>query len=167
MKQTQGAAHPLNFSERFMAASSLTVGKAAVDTSNRELKNHLFVSLAVIANTLGNFLLSVGMRSTIFKPWGSPLEYLRIFANPWIDAGVVLLLVWFAAQLSLLSWADLSYVLPITAASYVLTAVFGKVFLHEFISLSRWFGILAISMGVLLVIGTSPRARLGAREIVP
>jgi drug/metabolite transporter (DMT)-like permease len=150
-----------------MAASSLILDKPADRSCTRELKNHVFVSLAVIANTFGNFLLSVGMRSMDFKPWASPLQYISIFANPWIDAGVVLLLVWFAAQLSLLSWADLSYVLPITAASYVLTAVLGKVFLHEFISLSRWFGILAISMGVLLVIGTSPRARLGAREILP
>jgi len=150
-----------------MAASTLTLDRPAAKSSAREWKSHIFVSLAVIANTLGNFLLSVGMRPMDFQPWGSPLQYLRIFANPWIDVGVVLLLVWFAAQLSLLSWADLSYVLPITAASYVLTAVLGKVFLHEFISLSRWFGILAISMGVLLVIGTSPRARLGAREILP
>lgn len=150
-----------------MAAPSLILDQPVARSSAGELKNHVFVSLAVIANTLGNFLLSVGMRSMDFKPWASPLQYIRIFANPWIDAGVVLLLIWFAAQLSLLSWADLSYVLPITAASYVLTAVLGKVFLHEFISISRWFGILAISMGVLLVIGTSPRARLGAREILP
>jgi len=150
-----------------MAAPSLILDQPVTRISTGDLKNHIFVSLAVIANTLGNFLLSVGMRSMDFKPWASPLEYLRIFANPWIDAGVVLLLVWFAAQLSLLSWADLSYVLPVTAASYVLAAVLGKVFLHEFISISRWFGILAISMGVLLVIGTSPRARLGAREILP
>src|SRR5579864_8875587 len=150
-----------------MAAPSLILDQPVTRSSAGELKNHIFVSLAVIANTLGNFLLSVGMRSMDFKPWASPLQYLRIFANPWIDAGVVLLLIWFAAQLSLLSWADLSYVLPVTAASYVLAAVLGKVFLHEFISISRWFGILAISMGVLLVIGTSPRARLGAREILP
>jgi len=150
-----------------MAAPSLILDQPVTRSSTGDLKNHIFVSLAVIANTLGNFLLSVGMRSMDFKPWASPLQYLRIFANPWIDAGVVLLLIWFAAQLSLLSWADLSYVLPVTAASYVLAAVLGKVFLHEFISISRWFGILAISMGVLLVIGTSPRARLGAREILP
>ncbi len=150
-----------------MAASSLTLDNETVDGRSRELKNHVFVALAVIANALGNFLLSVGMRTMDFKPWASPLQYIRIFANPWVDAGVVLLLVWFASQLSLLSWADLSYVIPITAASYVLTAVLGTVFLHEFISLSRWFGILAISMGVLLVIGTTPRATLGAREILP
>jgi len=140
MTQTEG--YRINSIRLFMAASSLTLDKAAVDSPRRELKNHVFVSLAVIANTLGNLLLGVGMGAMDFKPWGSPLQYVRIFANLWIDAGVVLLLVWFAAQLSLLSWADLSYVLPITAASYGLTAVLGKVFLHEFISLSRWCGIL-------------------------
>jgi drug/metabolite transporter (DMT)-like permease len=150
-----------------MAASSITLDKVTVSSIGRELKNHIFVSLAVVANTLGNFLLSVGMRSIHFQPWGSPLEYLRIFLNPWIGAGVVLLLVWFGAQLSLLSWADLTYVLPVTAGSYVLTAVLGKIFLHEFISLSRWFGILAISMGVLMVIGTKPRAKLGAQVMLP
>ena len=120
-----------------------------------------------MANTLGNFLLSIGMRQLDFQPSASPVEYLRIFANPWIDGGVLLLIVWFASQLSLLSWSDLTYVLPITGASYVLTAVLGKVFLHEFVSMSRWLGIFAISMGVVLVIGTSPKAKLGPREVVP
>jgi len=107
------------------------------------------------------------MHDMAFKPSGSPVQYIQIFANPWIDAGVILLIVWFVSQLSLLSWADLSYVLPITAGSYVLTAVLGDVFLHEFVSLARWFGIFAISSGVLLVIGTSPRAKLGTGEVLP
>jgi drug/metabolite transporter (DMT)-like permease len=132
-----------------------------------ERKNRIAITLAVIANTLGNFLLSLGMHGMAFKPSGPPLQYIQIFANPWIDAGVILLIVWFVSQLSLLSWADLSYVLPITAGSYVLTAVLGKVFLHEFVSLARWSGIFAISSGVLLVIGTSPKAKLGAEEILP
>ena len=132
-----------------------------------KLKHHTCVVLAVVANTLGNFLLSVGLRHMDFQPSASPLEYLQIFANPWVDGGVLLLIVWFASQLSLLSWSDLSYVLPITGASYVLTAVLGKVFLHEFVSISRWIGILVISLGVVLVIGTAPKAKLGPREILP
>jgi drug/metabolite transporter (DMT)-like permease len=128
-------------------------------------KNHLFVSLAVVANTVGNFLLSVGMHDMQFNASASPLEYLRIFANPWIDIGVLLLIVWFASQLSLLSWADLSYVIPVTSASYVLTAILGKLFLHEFISLARWSGIFVISVGVMLVMGTSPRPNLAAPNL--
>jgi drug/metabolite transporter (DMT)-like permease len=107
------------------------------------------------------------MRQTDFRPSASPLDYLQIFTNPWIDCGVLLLIVWFASQLSLLSWSDLSYVLPITGGSYVLTAVLGKVFLHEFVSISRWLGILVISLGVILVMGTAPKAKLGPREVVP
>jgi hypothetical protein len=101
------------------------------------------------------------------EAFGIAFEYLRIFTNPWIDGGVVLLIVWFASQLSLLSWGDLSYVLPITAGSYVLTAVLGKIFLHEFISLARWSGICVISAGVMLVVGTCPRGKLSPREIIP
>ena len=133
----------------------------------REFKHQLFVWLAVIANTAGNFLLSVGMHAIHLKPSASPLEYLRIFVNPWIDAGVILLIIWFASQLSLLSWADLSYVLPVTATSYVLTAMLGKIFLHEFMSLARWSGIFVISAGVMLVVGTCPRTNLSPREILP
>jgi uncharacterized membrane protein len=131
------------------------------------IKHHTCVILAVIANTLGNFLLSVGMRQMDFQPSASPLDYLQIFANPWIDGGILLLIVWFASQLSLLSWSDLSYVLPITGASYVLTAVLGKVLLHEWVSMSRWLGILVISLGVGLVIGSAPKAKLGPREVIP
>jgi drug/metabolite transporter (DMT)-like permease len=150
-----------------MTEPILTVDTTAIDSSGREFKNQLFVCLAVIANTAGNFLLSVGMHAIQLKPSAAPLEYLRIFRNPWIDTGVILLIIWFASQLSLLSWADLSYVLPITAASYVLTAVLGKIFLHELISLARWSGICVISGGVMLVVGTSPRAKLSPREILP
>ena len=135
--------------------------------TRRQMKNHIFVILAVIANTLGNFLLTLGMRAMDFKLSASPFDYIRIFANPWIDAGVILLMVWLVAQLSLLSWADLTYVLPITAASYVLTAVLGNLFLAESISILRWSGILLISVGVTTVIGTSPKARLSAEEMVP
>ena len=142
-------------------------GELTTETSRGRLKNHLFVALAVIANTLGNFLLTFGMRAMDFKLSASPSDYIRFFGNPWIDVGVILLIVWLVAQLTLLSWADLSYVLPITAGSYVLTAVLGKFFLSESISIIRWSGILLISAGVMAVIGTSPKGRLGPREIIP
>jgi uncharacterized membrane protein len=128
------------------------------------MKNHLFVWLAVLTNTIGNFLLSVGMHQVQMSHTAYGLEYLRMFANPWIDAGVLLLIIWLASQLSLLSWADLSYVLPVTSASYVLTAILGHVFLHESVSLARWSGICAISIGVMLVMGTPPRARTASQE---
>jgi drug/metabolite transporter (DMT)-like permease len=81
----------------------------------------------------------------------------RIAANPWVIAGAVILIGWLIAQLSLLSWADLTYVLPISASSYVLSAILGAVSLHEHVTTSRWAGILLIASGVAVVARTKAR----------
>ena len=71
--------------------------------------------------------------------------------DPWVAAGVILLIVWLVSQMLLLSWADLSYVLPVTSAGYVLTAISGRLFLNEHISMARWAGVTLIMAGVVLV----------------
>ena len=88
-----------------------------------------------------------------FSPW----PYIHAFLNPLVAVGVVLLIVWLISQLSLLSRVDLSYVLPVTSVSYVLTALMGKFLLHEPVSTERWIGIGLIVLGVSLVSRTAPR----------
>ena len=56
----------------------------------------------------------------------------------------------------LLSWADLSWVLPVTSIGYVVVALIGKVLLHETITGRRWAGIVLIVAGVALVSGSAP-----------
>lgn len=68
--------------------------------------------------------------------------------NPWVTAGILLLLTFFACYMSALSWADLTYVLPATSLSYVLVALIGHFRLHEEISPARWLGIALIAAGV-------------------
>jgi drug/metabolite transporter (DMT)-like permease len=104
----------------------------------------------VILNALGNYSLSRGMRVL-------GAVDLRIATNPWVLGGVVLLIGWLLAQLSLLSWADLTYVLPITAVSYVLSAILGAMSLHEHVTPARWSGILLIAGGVAVVSRTRAR----------
>jgi uncharacterized membrane protein len=109
------------------------------------------LSLAVVLlNALGNYCLSRGMRTL------GEVD-LRIVTSPWVLGGVMLLIGWLLAQLSLLSWADLTYVLPITAVSYVLSAILGAVSLNEHVSPLRWAGILLIAAGVLVVSRTRAR----------
>ncbi len=114
------------------------------------------IVVAVMSNVMGNFALGHGMRLLGETVSFSPLPYIEAFLHPWVAIGVALLCVWIVAQLSLLSRADLSYVLPVTAASYVLTALLGHYLLDERISLTRWFGIGAITVGVAIVGRTAP-----------
>src|SRR4029077_19897058 len=119
------------------------------------LKTRIFTAIVVVTNVLGNSLLSRGMQSVGELLSLSPLPYIRALFNPWVAAGVSLLIVWLLSHMALLSWADLSYVLPMTAVAYVLVAVVGTLFLHEQVSLVRWAGITLIMLGVILVGRTS------------
>lgn len=90
----------------------------------------------------------------------STLVYVSLLlTNNWIVVGTALLIIWMVAQLSMLTWADLTYVLPVTAAVYVVTAILSKFFLDERVSGIRWAGVVVISCAVLLVAETSPRTK--------
>jgi uncharacterized membrane protein len=104
----------------------------------------------VVLNAVGNYCLSRGMRVLGEVDW-------RAMTNPWVLTGVVLLIGWLLADLFLLSWADLTYVLPISAGSYVLSAILGAVSLHEHVSPARWAGIVLIGGGVAVVARTRAR----------
>ena len=62
------------------------------------------------------------------------------------------------SKMLLLSWADLSYVLPVTAFGYVLNALLGRLFLGENVTPARWAGTLLIMGGVVLVGMGNPHA---------
>ncbi len=114
--------------------------------------------MVVVTNVVGNLLLSMGMRrvgSMIGQP---PIAYIQALFHPLVAGGVALLIVWLISQMTLLSWADLSYVVPVTSIGYVLAALAGRVFLHEQITLQRWGGIGLIMFGVMLVSRTKPKA---------
>ena len=81
----------------------------------------------------------------------SPLAYVPLIFSPWVLLGTMLLILWLLSRMTLLGWADLSYVLPVTAIGYVLTAVLGKYFLGEEISYQGWAGTALIVAGIILV----------------
>lgn len=131
-------------------------------TARLQLKTRMFTALVVLSNVLGNFSLTWGLRRVGGALGISPLAYIEVLFNPWVALGVSLLILWLLSHMALLSWADLSYVLPVTSMGYVLAAVVGRVFLHEQISWTRWAGILFIMLGVWLVSKTAPRSTPGS-----
>ena len=115
------------------------------------LKTWLFAAVVIVSNVFGNLFLKRGMPPAL----ATPFDYITVLFHPWVALGVLLLIVWLMSRMALLSWADLSYVLPVTSVGYVLVAVAGKVLLNERISLQRWAGIGLIVAGVALVSGGS------------
>jgi uncharacterized membrane protein len=122
----------------------------------------LTLMLAVIAaNSAGNFALRVGMAQVGRTVSLSPLPYLSALLNPWVLIGVALLIGWLILQLSLLSRADLAYVLPITAMANTVAALLGAFVLYEHVTRTGWIGIGLITIGAWLVGQTNSRTHSG------
>jgi drug/metabolite transporter (DMT)-like permease len=124
------------------------------ETARLRLKTWVFTAILVFSNAFGDFFVKRGLPASVRL--SSPLEYIGALFQPWVALGVVLLIVWQMSRMALLSWADLSYVLPVTSVGYVLVALIGKVLLHEAITGRRWAGVVLIMAGVALVSGSAP-----------
>ncbi len=98
-------------------------------------------------------MLSHGMKQIGSISTHHLLSIVPAILNPWVAAGILLLLAFFAAYTTALSWADLTYVLPATSLGYVLLALIAMFVLHEHVSPSRWLGITLITGGVGFVAG--------------
>ena len=119
------------------------------------MKNALFVALIVLGNTFGNTFLAITMNQLPGFPTVTLLSYaIALVTSPYFLSGTFLIALSMFAQLSMYTWADLSYVLPVTASGYVITALLGKFLLNETVSVSRWIGVLVIAFGVVLVAET-------------
>lgn len=114
--------------------------------------------MVVIANAAGNVVLGHGMRQVGPVASYSPVELigacLRAMSNPWVIAGVLVLMTFFAAHTLVLSWADLSYVLLVTSIGYPLVVLLSWWLLGEAVTPQRWAGTILITVGVMLVGGT-------------
>jgi drug/metabolite transporter (DMT)-like permease len=122
------------------------------EAARLRIKTWICATVVVLSNVFGNLFLKRGMPADL----PTPLSYITALFQPWAALGVALLVLWLISRMALLSWADLSYVLPVTSIGYVLVALAGKAFLHEAIGAKRWSGILLIVAGVALVSAASP-----------
>lgn len=121
-------------------------------------KTRILLAIVIVSNSIGNVVLSYGMRAvgdiSSYSPASLVSSAIAAFANPWVLLGTSLLVLFFAAHTLLLTWADLSYVLLVTSCGYALVAALGAIFLDESISPLRWCGIALVSCGVALVAST-------------
>jgi len=110
----------------------------------------VLAGVAVFAVT-GDALVSRGMKQGGSISLHDLPGIILVVFRPEVALGVFFLLAFFACYMAALSWADLTYVLPTTSVSFILLTLVAKFILHENVSLSRWLGVLLISVGVGVV----------------
>jgi drug/metabolite transporter (DMT)-like permease len=117
----------------------------------------LFIMLvAVLALTAGETALSKGMKQIDRLQGGWVDQTLAVLHNGWIASGLLLLLGHLGLYMLALKSADLSFALPLTAASYPLAALVARFYLHEEVSLARGLGTLVITVGIAIVVLGEP-----------
>jgi drug/metabolite transporter (DMT)-like permease len=111
--------------------------------------------LIVVAGTGGELCISRSMKSIgeihDFRP-RSLIQFVRAALRlRWTQAGVALMALGFFSLVVVLSFDEVSFVVPFTALSYVAGALGARVFLGERISRHRWLGIATVALGVTIV----------------
>ncbi|HLJ29798.1 MAG TPA: EamA family transporter [Candidatus Angelobacter sp.] len=116
----------------------------------------LFFLLVMIAGTAGELCMARAMKTvgevTDFRPWALVGVARRALSVPWTWIGLGLMTLAFFALLAVLAIENVSFVVPVTALSYAVGALGGRVFLHERVNAARWAGVLLVCIGVTLVL---------------
>ena len=140
-----------------LTVQSFSSSVPAQQDLSRKARTLLLVVLVIFFNALGNLSLAWGMKHVSEALGINPLSYLRAMLHPAVASGILLLILWLLTRMALLSWADLSFVLPLTSLGYVLAAVLGKMFLNEAVTPRHWIGTGLIFAGTLLVGSTQSK----------
>jgi drug/metabolite transporter (DMT)-like permease len=109
----------------------------------------------IVAGTGGELCVSRAMKGVgevhDFRPRSLIRFFLHALRLPWIWAGVGLMTLGFASLLAILSFLEVSFVVPASALSYAVGAFGAQLFLGERITRHRWLGIAVVTLGVTLV----------------
>jgi drug/metabolite transporter (DMT)-like permease len=119
------------------------------------IKTLVLVLIAGMLGGTGHVMLAKGMK-TIGDLTEAPTSRLggmvgRAVTNPWVLLGVALQAAFFFMYLTLLSRADVSKILPMTAFDYIVVTLLAQLVLAELVTPARWAGIVFIVLGVFLV----------------
>lgn len=116
----------------------------------------VFFILIIVVGTAGELCVTRAMKSmgevTDFRPAALIKIVPRALSIGWMRLGLTLMAVAFFSLLGMLSLEKVSIVIPMTALSYVVGTVGGKLFLREQVSWRRCAGVLLVCVGIALVV---------------
>ena len=123
------------------------------------IKTLVMVLSMVLCANAGDLMLKRGMSqigAVEISASGLAHAFHMTVTSGTIWIGIIFLIGFMASYMTVLSWADYSYVMPAGAFGYAILTLLAVVFLHESVSPRRWVGVLLICVGVLLVGQTKP-----------
>src|ERR1700676_5677624 len=124
------------------------------------IKTLVVILVMVVCANVGDLMLKRGMTqigAVGLSRAGLEHAFRLTVTNGTIWIGILFLVGFTVSYMTVMSWADYSYVMPAGAFGYALLTLLAVVFLHEKVSLQRWAGVLFICVGVILVSRTKPR----------
>jgi drug/metabolite transporter (DMT)-like permease len=111
--------------------------------------------LIVVSGTAGELCVSRAMKSVgevhDFRPRSILRFVLQSLRLRWMWLGIALMGLGFFSLLAILSFQEVSFVVPVSALSYAAGAFGAKAFLGERINRNRWVGIAVVCIGVTIV----------------
>jgi len=124
------------------------------------LPHYVLFALIVVGGTGGELCVSRAMKVAGEVPSFRPADIVNVIVRalrvPWMWLGLGMMAAAFFALLGALAIYNVSFVVPVTALSYVAGALGGVTFLRERVSSHRWLGVLLVAIGVTLVfLGTN------------
>jgi drug/metabolite transporter (DMT)-like permease len=125
------------------------------------LRTILLLPVIIILGPIGNTLLSKGMKNVgTHMSWSRDeiwAIFVSIFTSPYIWLGIGSLMASYLVYMLILTWADYSYVQPVSALSYVTVSLLGYFWLGESVVTLRWVGIGIIFVGAMIIAETPHR----------
>jgi uncharacterized membrane protein len=124
------------------------------------MKTLATVFVMVVCATTGDLLLKRGMNEigpVSLTQAGMMHAFRAAMSNGTIWFAILVLIGFMLSNMTVLSWADYSYVMPASAMGYAAVTFVGMAVLGERVSLRRWIGVALICAGVFLVGQTKPR----------
>jgi drug/metabolite transporter (DMT)-like permease len=119
--------------------------------TTEKLKVIVVMVFAVAAVSLGEAMLSKGMKQSNAVTGGLLAQVRGVAGNGYVVGGTFLMMCFYGLYMLALRRADLSFVLPLTALSYLSGATLAKYYLGETVTPTRWIGALVITIGVIIV----------------
>ena len=119
------------------------------------MKTALLLAILSLCGALGDVCLAKGMKQVGALPTLRPGALLvlgsKMARNGAVLLGLLSMIAGFLTFLVVLSWADLSFIVPATSLHFVLATLGAKWILQEHISRVRWFGTILVGLGVALL----------------